>query len=144
MSEQYKALVNRVLEEVWNRGNHSVVDELVARDYLGHSGAGGTETHGREGYKQFFATQREAFPDIRYRVEDQISEGDKVVTRWTAQATHEGEFQGIPPTGRQGTVKGITIFRIANSSVVECWTFADELGMMQQLGILPAPQQVGN
>jgi steroid delta-isomerase-like uncharacterized protein len=139
MSEQNKNLVRRALEEVWNRGNYAVVDELVAKDYLGHSGAEGPETHGREGYRKFFATQREAFPDIEYEIEDQIAEGDKVVTRWTARATHTGEFQGIPPTGRPGTVTGMTIFRIADGSVVECWTNMDELGMMQQLGVIPAP-----
>jgi steroid delta-isomerase-like uncharacterized protein len=141
MSEQNKALVRRVLEEVWDKGNYALVDELVARDYLGHSGAPGAETHGREGYKRFFATQRNAFPNIKYEIDDQIAEGDKVVTRWTARATHEGEFRGIPPTGKPGTVTGMTIFRIADGNILECWTNMDELGMMQQLGLLSASMQ---
>jgi steroid delta-isomerase-like uncharacterized protein len=135
MSEQNKTLVRRILEEVWNRGNFPVVEELIARDYVGHSSA---ETHGREGYKQFFAAQRRAFPDIQYTIEDQVAEGDKVVTRWKARGTHTGEFRDIPPTGKQVAVTGITIFRIVGGNVVECWTNVDELGMLQQLGVIPA------
>ena len=140
MEEQNRTLVRRILEEVWNRGNYGVVDELVARDYLGHSS---TENHGREGYKQFFAEQREAFPDIQYVIDDQIVEDDRVVTRWTARGTHKGHLQGIPATGKQGTVTGITIFRLANGNIVECWTNADELGKMRQLSVIPAPGQRG-
>jgi steroid delta-isomerase-like uncharacterized protein len=136
MSEQNKMLVRRVLEEVWNRGNFAVVDELIARDYVGHSSI---ETRGAQGYKQFFVAQRKAFPDIQYTVEDQVAEGDRVVTRWKARGTHRGELMGIPPTGKQGAVTGITIFRIVGGNVVECWTNVDELGMLQQLGVIPAP-----
>ncbi len=124
MSEQNETVVRRLIEEVWSRGNLVVVDELIARDYLGHSS---TETHGTEGYKGFFATQHKAFPDVRYTVEDVIAAGDKVVTRWVARGTHQGEFQSIPPTGKQGIVTGISIFRVADGKVVECWTNLDEL-----------------
>lgn len=140
MSEQNKMIEGRLIEEVWNRGNFAVVDELIAGDYLGHSSTPGGETHGRAGYKRYYAGLREAFPDLQVTVEDQIAEGDKVVTRWTARGTHQGEFQGIPPTDRQGTITGITIDRIANGKVVECWANADDLGMMRLLGIVPAPE----
>lgn len=143
MSEQNKILERRLVEEVWNQGNFAVIDELVARDYLGHSSTPTNETHGREGYRQFYAGLRQAFPDILFTVEDQVAEGDRVVTRWTARGTHVGEFQGIPPTGRHGTITGITIERIANGKVVECWTNADDLGMMRLLGVLPASEQAG-
>jgi steroid delta-isomerase-like uncharacterized protein len=141
MSEQNKILERRLVEEVWNQGNFAVIDELVARDYLGHSTMPANETHGREGYRQFYAGLRQAFPDILFTVEDQVAEGDRVVTRWTARGTHVGEFQGIPPTGRHGIITGITIERIANGKVVECWTNADDLGMMRLLGVLPASEQ---
>ena len=140
MSEENKRIDRRLIEEVWNRGNFSIVDEVVASDYLGHSSTPADETHGREGYKRFYATLREAFPDFRVTVEDQIAEGDKVVTRWTARGTHQGEFQGMPPTGKHGAITGITIDRIANGKVVECWTNADDLGMMRLLGVVPAAE----
>lgn len=136
MSEQNKMLIRRAIEEVWNQGNFAVVDELVADDYLGHSSIPAEETHGREGYKQFYTTLRQAFPDLWFTIEDQISEGDRVVSRWTAHGTHKGELQGLPPTGKQAAITGITIERVANGKVVECWTNADDLGLMRQLGVI--------
>lgn len=144
MSERNKMLERRAIEEVWNRGNFALVDELVASDYLGHSSTPTNETHGPEGYKQFYAMLRRAFPDIHFTVEDQIAEGDRVVTRWTARGTHTGDFQGLPPSGQHGAITGITIDRLANDKVVECWTNADDLGLLQQLGVIPAPAQAGS
>jgi steroid delta-isomerase-like uncharacterized protein len=138
MSVQNKLVDRRLIEEVWNLGNFAVVDELIASDYLGHSSIPAGETHGPVGYKQFYSALREAFPDLQVTVEDQIAEGDKVVTRWTARGTHKGEFQGAAPTGKHGAITGITIDRIANGKVVECWTNADDLGMLRLLGIVPA------
>lgn len=139
MSEQNKSLVRHFIEEVWNRGKLTLIDELVASDYLEHQPR--ADANGPEGEKEFFTRLRAAFPDIHFMIEDQIAEGDKVVTRWTARATHTGEFLGIAPTGRHGVVTGIMIDRIANGKFVEGWTIYDELGMMQQLGIVPAPEQ---
>jgi steroid delta-isomerase-like uncharacterized protein len=137
MSDHNKALERRAIEEVWNRKNYAVVDELVASDYVGHSSAPATETQGPEGFRQFYAALHTAFPDIHFTIEDLIAEGDKVVTRWTARATHRGEFRGIPPTGMTGVITGVTIDRIANGKFVECWTHLDELGLLRQLGVLP-------
>ena len=137
MSEQNKALMRRGIEEVWNGGNFDVVDELIAGDYVGHQPP--IENHGPAGVKRYFAMLREAFPDIHFTIEDQIAEGDRVVTRWAARATHLGVYQGIPPTGKPGTVTGITINRVADGKVVEGWTNLDSLGMLQQLGVIPAP-----
>ena len=94
MSEQNKAQVRRVIEEVYNRGDLGVVDEVAASDLVIH--ASSQEIHGREGAKQYVAALRAGFPDLHFTVEDQIAEGDMVVTRWTARGTHTGEFQGIP------------------------------------------------
>jgi steroid delta-isomerase-like uncharacterized protein len=143
MSQQNTMLVRRAVEEVWNRGNFAIVEELVASDLVIHSSTPGDEIHGPAGVKQFYATLRAAFPDIRFTIEDQITEGDRVVTRWTAHATHTAEYQGIPPTGKQFRLAGIDIDRIVGGKVVECWPIADELGMMQQLGVIPVPRQVG-
>jgi steroid delta-isomerase-like uncharacterized protein len=143
MSEQNKNLERRLFDQVYNRGDFTVVDELIARDYLGHSPTPGTENRGRESFKQFYATLRQAFPDLRFTIEDLIAEGDKVVVRWTARGTFAGEFQGIPPNGNHGAITGITIDRIAGGKVVECWTNADDLGMMQLLGFVPELAQAG-
>jgi steroid delta-isomerase-like uncharacterized protein len=142
MSEQNKSIGRRLIEQVWNQGNFAVVDELIASDYIGHSSMPDGETQGREGYRQFFSALRQAFPNLQVTIEDQIAAGDRVVTRWTARGTHKGQFQGIPPTGKQGAITGITIDRIANGKVVECWTNADDLGLLRLLGVLPTPEQV--
>jgi steroid delta-isomerase-like uncharacterized protein len=143
MSQSNKALARRAFEEVYNRGDLAVVDELVAKDFVNHGSALFGDVHGPEGVKQVVAMVRAAFPDIRITVDDQIAEGDKVVTRWTARATHTGEFQGIAPTGKQGQVTGIDVDRFAGGRVVECWSSMDELGLLQQLGVVPAPEQDG-
>ena len=135
MSEQNKTLVRRVIEEVYNQGNLAVVDELAAGDLLIHMTS--QEIRGREGAKQYVAALRAGFPDLQITIEDQIAEGDRVVTRWTACGTHMGQFQGIPPTGKEVRVVGTDIDRIADGKTVECWSHVDELGMMQQLGAIP-------
>ena len=136
MSEQNKMLVHRAVEEIWNRGNYAVTDEIAASDIVVHASMPADEIHGAAGVKQFYATLHAAFPDINFAIEDQIAEGDRVVTRWRASATHMGEFQGIPPTGKQVSITGIDIDRIVNGKVVECWPNADELGLLKQLGVL--------
>jgi steroid delta-isomerase-like uncharacterized protein len=141
MSEQNKAFVRRLIEEVIGRGNFALVEELVAADYVGHSSS--PEINTREGHKQFLVALRQAFPDLQIKIEDQIAERDKVVTRWTARGTHQGEFAGIPPTGKQVVMTGIDIDRIANGKLVECWTKSDDLSMLQQIDAIPAPAQTG-
>ncbi len=136
MMQEMKSLTRGLIEEVWNHGNLGVVDELVDASYVGHpSGADGPE-----GYKQYFVALRAAFPDIRFSVEDEIAEGDKVAVRWKATGTHQGEYAGIPPTGKRGVISGMTTFHIADGKAVECWTNLDELGMLRQLGVLPLSQ----
>jgi steroid delta-isomerase-like uncharacterized protein len=139
MSKQNKAIARKVFEDVQSQKNLALVDELVTGDYVGHTPL--TDIHGPEGAKQFEEMLNEAFPDYQVTVEDQIAEGDKVVTRWTCRGTHQGQFQGMPPTGKQMTMTGITIFRIANGKLIEGWMNPDLLGMLQQLGVAPAPEQ---
>ena len=140
MSETNKALVRRAIKDVWNGGDFAAVDALVTRDVLIHGSLAGNDIHGPEGIRQFYGALRGAFPDIHFTIDDQVAEGDLVVTRWTARATHKGAFQGIPPTGKQINLAGIDIDRIVNGKVVECWPVADELGLLQQLGALPASE----
>ena len=136
MSEQNKAQVRRVVEEVYNRGDLDVVDELAASDMVIHTSS--QDIRGREGAKQYVAAFRAGFPDLHFTVEDQIAEGDMVATRWTARGTQTGEFQGIPPTGKEIRVAGTNVERIIDGKTVECWAHVDELGLMQQLGVVAA------
>jgi steroid delta-isomerase-like uncharacterized protein len=140
MSEHNKMLVRRAIEEVYNQGNLKVVDELVSKDFVVHSPS--EEIHGPAGIKQYVSALREAFPDLHITIEDQIAERDKVVTRWTARGTHGGTFQGVAPTGKRGSMTGIEVDRFVDGKSVECWTNVDELGLLQQLGVIPGPEQV--
>ena len=128
-----KAVVRRFIEQAFNAGDVAVINELVARDYVLHVAP---EVRGPEGMQHFVTMYRTAFPDYACTVDDQIAEGDKVVTRWTVRGTHQGELMGIPPTGKQVTLPGVVIDRIANGQLVESWLQADALGMLQQLGAI--------
>jgi len=132
-TEKNKAITRCLFEEVWNQGKLDVIDEIFATDYVGHT-AGSPDILGPEDLKQYVTMTCTTFPDLKITVEDQIAEGDKVVTRWTATGTHK-------PTGVQATWTGISFFRIAGGKIVERWKSMDTLGMMQQLGVIPAPEQ---
>jgi steroid delta-isomerase-like uncharacterized protein len=133
-------LVRRAIDEVWNRGDYSGLDEFVARDLVVHAATPGQELHGQEGIKRFYTMLRTAFPDIHFAIEDQVAADDRVVTRWSAHATHRGAFNGIPPTGNRITLTGIDIDRLAGGKVVECWPQVDELSLLRQLGAIPLPE----
>jgi steroid delta-isomerase-like uncharacterized protein len=137
MSEQNKALARRIFEEIENRGDLTTADQIFASDFVNHLPFG--EMHGIEGAKQFASMLRTAFPDLHTTVEDQIAEGDRVATRWNARGTHRGEFQGVPASGRQMKITGMTICRIVDGKIVEQWGNPDLFSMMQQLGAIPAP-----
>ena len=142
-AEENKAIFRRYVEEVSNEGNLDLVDEIFAR-YVSHQPDGHTEERGPEDVKRFIGEFHQAFPDFHSTIEDQIAEGDKVATRWTIRGTHQGEFRGIAPTGKQITVTGIGIFRFSEGKVVESWDNFDQLGMMQQLAAIPQPGQAGS
>jgi steroid delta-isomerase-like uncharacterized protein len=141
-TEENKAIIRRYTEEVWSKGNLAVVDEIFATNYVAHNPLPG-QTPGVNGLKQSVTMVRAAFPDWHATVEDMIAEEDKVVNRWSARGTHQGEFMGIAPTGKQITLTGISIQRIAGGKIVEDWLQADMMGMMQQLGVVPPPGQHG-
>ena len=136
MHKENKAVAQRFLDELWNRSNFELVDQLLASDYNGHSS---TVIRGPDGAKAFVPRLRNGFPNFQFSILDQIAEGDKVASRWTIRGTHTGEFQGIPPSGKQIEMTGITIFRLANGKLVEGWTNEDVFGMLQQLGAIPVP-----
>jgi steroid delta-isomerase-like uncharacterized protein len=135
--EENKTVIRRFLEEIFEGGNLDLVDELFAPDYVLHDPSVPGEVEGPEAMKQYINMYRTAFPDTRFTVEDQIAEGDEVVTRWTGQGTNEGEFMGILPTGQQVTVMGIEFDRVSGGKVQETWVNYDALSMMQQIGAAP-------
>jgi steroid delta-isomerase-like uncharacterized protein len=137
MSEQNKAIVRRTFEEAWNKGDLAVLDEIYATDVIAHSAPPG-QAGGLKGARQFFGIYLGAFPDTHMEVEDQVAEEDKVVTRWTATGTHKGELMGMPATGKQVRISGITINRLEGGQIVEEWATFDQLGMLQQLGAIPS------
>jgi len=132
--EDNKNLSKKLFEEVWNKGNLNVVDDLIALDYVIHMG--NKDLVGIDNYKNFVKIYRNAFPDIYYTVNDLIAEDDKVVERWSAQGTHKGELLGIPPTNKKLKVTGIDIVRIKEGKMVERWAEYDFQGMMEQLGVI--------
>lgn len=137
MSAQNKAISRRIVEEVFNANNMAPLPMIVAANVVSHQ-PGGQDVKGVEGFKQLVAMYKTGFPDARITVQDQIAEGDKVATRWTATGTHKGDLMGIKPTGKQVKITGITIDRIAGGKIVEEWEDFDLMGMMQQLGVVPA------
>jgi steroid delta-isomerase-like uncharacterized protein len=134
--EEIRTLERRFFDEMLNQGDTSIGADLFADDAYDHAGFPG-QVGGREGFEQAVRMMHAAFPDIHYTIEDMIVEGDRIATRWTLQGTHEGEFLGIPATGKQVSVKGIHILRFAGGKIVECWETWDQIGMLRQLGALP-------
>lgn len=141
MTEANKAVSRRLVEEVFNDGRLEVVDEIVTPDFIGHDPASPEPIIGPEGAKRNAEGYRAAFSDMKLTLEDEIADGDRVVTRWTARGTHDGELFGIPATGKQATVTGMTIDRIVDGRIAESWNNWDTLGLLQQLGAIPAMVQ---
>ena len=126
-AEQNKALVRREQEELWNHtGNLDAAEELFAPEHA-------------EAARQEAADFHRGFPDVVSTIEDLIAEGDKVVVRWSARATHRGEYEGVPPTGKAVEFTGISVYRIDGDRIAESWTVEDELGLMRQIGAVPEP-----
>jgi len=142
-AEENKAIVRRLFDEVFNKGNLGEADAALAPNYRLHDPAAPNFAGGREAYRQFQARYLKAFPDHRLTVEDQIAEGHRVATRWTARGTHRGDLPGIPATGKPVTVTGITISRMSGGKIAEEWQDWDGLGMLQQLGVVPAHPGAG-
>jgi len=136
-ADQNKTIVRRFFDEVCNGRKLSVADELFAVNHVYHDPSVPEAGNGPEGVKQVVATYQTAFPDAHWGVEEMIAaENDLVVTRWRGRGTHKLDLQGIPPTGKQVSVPGIFIHRIANDRIAESWVVWDTLGMLQQLGVV--------
>jgi steroid delta-isomerase-like uncharacterized protein len=136
-AKENKAVVRRVIEEIFNQGNLDAADELIAPDYLQHDPAMPQEVRSPEDYKEFAAAYRAAFPDFHMEIEEQIAQGDFVATRWTRTGTHDGDLMGIAPTGNRVTQPGIDISRVSDGKVAETWEGYNPMVTMQQIGVIP-------
>jgi steroid delta-isomerase-like uncharacterized protein len=130
-------VVERFVEEVINQGRFAVADEIVALDFVELDPLPG-QRQGREGLKEVIAMMRAAFPDIHWVIEETVEQGEKVVSRFTWTGTHRGEFLGIPATGKSVSVKGVVIDRVVDGKMTDSRILMDTLGMLQQLGVVPA------
>ena len=137
MSDANKALARREVE-MFSTGDFGIADEIYGEDYVGHDPAKPEPIRGIEGAKEEAAGYRAAFPDLTLTIEHQVADGEYVATRWTASGTHEGDLDGIAPTGRSTTTTGISVTRIVDGKIVEDYTEWDALGLMTQLGVVPA------
>lgn len=141
MSTEQNKTVARRFFELFSQGDMETIGrELLSPEFVGHF-PGMPEPLNLEGYRQVGLMFRSAFPDIQDTVEDQIADGDKVATRITSRGTHQGELMGIPATGKRYTITATVVDRIAGGRIVERWAEFDQLGMLQQLGVIPAPGQ---
>jgi steroid delta-isomerase-like uncharacterized protein len=136
--EENKAIVAQYFNEVLSQGKLNVIDEIIAPDFTLRIPTLHEPFRGPDGMKRFVTGLHAAFPDIKFTVERQIAEKDKVASRFTSLSTHQGEFQGIFPTGRSIKDQGVDIFRIAHGKIVEVWVNENALGLMQQLGVIPS------
>jgi steroid delta-isomerase-like uncharacterized protein len=131
-AETNKALVRRFVDEFWSGGNLAAADELMAADAVVHEPVAG----GPADLKPVARAIRTAFPDWHSTVEEMVVEGDRVVERWTGRGTHRGDWQGIPPTGKQVAVPGVVFYRIADGKIVEFRGQFDRMSLMQQIGVI--------
>jgi steroid delta-isomerase-like uncharacterized protein len=138
-AEANAANVRRILDEAWNEGRIEVYDELCAPDCVDHDLSMHEEAAGLEANKERVRGYRVAMPDLHVTVDDLVASGDRVVTRWHATGTNDGELMGMPPTHKRVEITGMTIDRIdADGKVVETWDQWDNMSFMQQLGLAPA------
>lgn len=134
-SENGRTIARRLTEDLWDKGDLAVADEILAPDFVDHDPVPG-QGAGLDGYREMVGVFRAAFPDLRVQNEDVIVEEDKVVLRWTARGTHKGPLMDIPPTGKEVTLKGIDILRVDGGRIAERWGEFDALGMLSQLGAI--------
>ena len=139
-TEDNKALLRRFFDEVLNTGNLALADQLLDPGYQFHFPAL-PQPGGPEVFKDTLLAFRQGFPDLNFTIEDMIAEGDRVAVRFTVRGTHRGDFQGVPPTGRPVQFSGISIYRVAGGKMVEDRSEIDQVSLMQQLGLMPGPEQ---
>jgi steroid delta-isomerase-like uncharacterized protein len=133
-----KFIIHRVLDEGFNQGNLAILDELVAPNGISHHSSWGTPAN-RMGLKQLIAMLRMAFPDLSCKVEDEITQDNKVAAHWKIRGTQTGIFLGNPPTSKPIVVEGLIYVCIENEQIIESWLMIDQMSVLQQLGLVPPP-----
>jgi steroid delta-isomerase-like uncharacterized protein len=136
-TEQNKATIRKWVEEGWNKGDLALADEVYTADVVQHDPNSPMPVMNSGALKAYVSTFRTAFPDIHFTIEDLIAEGDKVFWRFNSHGTHKGPLGPLPPTGKPGDVSGMVLFRFVNAKVAEVWVNVDNLGLLQQLGVIP-------
>ncbi len=136
-ADDHKALFRRYFAEGANKGDLTIIDHVFAAAYVHHDPANVDSIGGVDDVKHHIVTLRQAFPDLEFRIHDEIADEDNIVVRWTVSGTHTGDYFGIPPTGRAFSVTGMNHWRVANGEAIEGWANRDDLGLMRQLGLLP-------
>jgi steroid delta-isomerase-like uncharacterized protein len=138
MAQENSSLIRRWFEEVWNKGRMEAIDEMASPDAIGHGQAQHDTDIGLKEFRIFATDLRRAFPDFKVTIDRVIEQGDIVVARWTTTMTHKGTFLGFPATGKKVTVSGTSMQRIENGKIVEGWDNWDQLGLLVQIGAVPA------
>ena len=138
--EHNKVVAHRFFEDAYNTGNVALLEELLTPTYVDHKAPPGTPP-GPAGIAQVIMMFRKAFPDLHFTIEDQVAEDDQVATRYTFRGTQQGELMGIAPTGKQVSIGGISIYRFTDGKMQQAWIEYDMLGLLQQLGVVPLPDQ---
>lgn len=136
--DQSILLVRRAITELYNKGNTAAVDEFFAENYVGHSMTGKEDIRDREVLKQNLTKIRTSFPDVYLTLDEVLFDQGNVVARWTGKATHKGDFEGIPASNKPVTVRGITMYRVADGKIAETWAVWDSASLMRQIGAMPA------
>jgi len=137
-SEANKAVYRRMVEEVVNKGNFDVVEELFDPSYVDHGAPPGMP-EGLEGVKWIFGAFRAGFPDVKFTIDDMVSQGDVVATLVHGEGTQTGPFMGIPASGKHARWRSVGFFRVRDGKIVEHWGIPDMLGLLIQLGVIPPP-----
>jgi steroid delta-isomerase-like uncharacterized protein len=132
-----KAIVRRLIDEVWTRGNLSVADELVSENYVHHDPSSPDFGPGPEGEKKRATFYRTAFPDLQFTIEDIIGEDHTVTCRWSSTGTHQGPLTVVAPSGKKVAISGMTFLRLDGEKIAEGWVNWDTFGLLQQLGVVP-------
>jgi len=139
-TDQNKAIARRIVDESWTKHNPSILDGLFSNDAILHDPQNPTVAKGPQGAKGTLATYLRAFPDLKITIEREIADGDYVVQHLLATGTNTGEFNGMPATGKQTSVTGVMTSKVREGKVIEAWSLFDNLGLLQQLGVVPARQ----
>ena len=138
MPSDNKAIILRLYGDVWNKRKLEVIKEIISPSHALHAPNISGSSIGPEAYKNQVVRFLAGYPDLRFTVEDTVVEKDKVVACWTLSGTHKGDFMGIPATNRKVSVDGMTIHHVADGKIMDSYSNWDALGMMQQLGVVPA------